>query len=114
MKSGRRCPALAKTTVRVAGSSTAYTMVTNFPAGKSSTSNWFSFVSTSPGVQQASASERSTPRVADISKAAAVPLPETSARTIPQRPSGKGMKSYQSPPTARAGTLSPETTKPGM
>src|SRR5439155_15386486 len=88
-------------------------MVTNFTAGKSSTSNWLSRVSTSPGVQQASASERSTPGVADISDAGAVPLPETSASTSPQRPSGKGMKSYQSPPTAPAGTLSPEITKPG-
>src|SRR5437588_11616361 len=83
---GGRGPALAKVKVRVAGSSTPYTMVTNFPLGKSSTIKRFSLVSTSAGVEQASASERNMPRVADISSAAAVPLPETSASTSPQSP----------------------------
>src|SRR5208282_6348927 len=90
------------------------TSVTNLPAGKSSTNKPLSLVKTSPGLLQASAKDRSIPRVADISSAAAVPFPETSASTNPQRPSGNGMKSYQSPPTAPAGTLKPEITKPGM
>jgi hypothetical protein len=59
-------------------------------------------VSTSAGPEPVCASERSMPRVADMSSAAAVPLPETSARTRPQRPSRSGMKSYQSPPTEPA------------
>src|SRR5208283_3971483 len=88
-------------------------MVTNFPAGKSDTSKLLSLVKTSPGLLQASAKDRSIPRVADISSAAAVPFPETSASTNPHRPSGNGMKSYQSPPTALTGTLRPEITKPG-
>src|SRR5580692_11117692 len=88
-------------------------MVTNRPEGKSLTSNGFSFDSTSLG-QHAVASERSMPRVADISNAAAVPFPETSASTNPQRPSSNGMKSYQSPPTAPAGVERPEIAKPGM
>ena len=41
-------------------------------------------------MQQASASDRKTPRVADISKAAAVPLPETSARHQSPAPVGEG------------------------
>src|SRR5579885_2568150 len=89
-------------------------MVTNLPAGKSSTKSRFNLVITSAGVQDASAKDRSIPRVADISSAAAVPLPETSASTNPQRPSSSGIKSYRSPPTAPAGIESPETTKPGM
>ncbi len=87
-------------------------MVTNFPAGKSLTSKLLSWVKTSPGVQHASARDRNIPRVADISSAAAVPFPETSANTNPQRPSANGMKSYQSPPTAPAGMLRPDTAKP--
>src|SRR6266851_946487 len=89
-------------------------MVTNLPEGKSSASSRFSLVSTSAGLMQVSASDRSMPLVADISSAAPVPFPATSARTSPQHPSPKGMKSYQSPPTAPAGILSPETAKPGM
>ena len=54
------------------------------------------------------------PRVADMRSAAAVPLPETSARTRPQRPSRSGMKSYQSPPTEPAGIESPDTQNPGI
>ena len=53
------------------------------------------------------------PRVADINNAAAVPFPETSARTSPQQPSSKEMKSYQSPPTAPAGMDSPEIAEAG-
>src|SRR2546429_2929005 len=89
-------------------------MVTNFPEGKSSTSNRFRRVSTSPGLQRASARERSIPRVEDISSAAAVPFPETSASTSPQQPSSRAMKSYQSPPTAPPEKLHPDTAKPGM
>src|SRR5579871_2141802 len=89
-------------------------MVTNRPAGKSSLNRRFSLVSTSAGEQWASASERNMPRVADMSSAAAVPLPETSASTSPQHPSSSGMKSYQSPPTAPAGSENPDTAKPGM
>jgi hypothetical protein len=39
--------------------------VTNLPAGKSSTSNWFSLVTTSPGLQQASASALGSRRAYD-------------------------------------------------
>src|SRR5437660_11016759 len=88
-------------------------MVTNLPLGKSSTIRRFSFVSTSPGVQQASANERNIPLVADIKSAAAVPLPETSASTSPQRPSSRGMKSYQSPPTTPAGLDNPAMENQG-
>src|SRR5438552_16025053 len=89
-------------------------MVTNRPAGKSLARARLSRFSTSAGWEQVSAKERRMPRVADIDKAAAAPFPDTSARTSPQEPSSKGMKSYQSPPTARAGTLKPETANPGM
>ncbi len=94
-------------------SDTANSMVTNLPEGKSSTSKRFSRVSTSPGPVQVCASERNMPRVADISSAAAVPFPETSARTSPQQPSSKGMKSYQSPPTAPAGMDKPGNREAG-
>src|SRR6266550_7103599 len=89
-------------------------MVTNRPEGKSSTSNRFSLVSTSDGLQEFSASERDIARVADINNAAAVPFPETSASTNPQRPSFRSMKSYQSPPTAPAGMERPDTANPGI
>ena len=112
--SGRRCPALEKVNSRVDGLSTANSMVTNLPEGKSSTSRRFRRVRTSPGPLQVCARERSMPRVADISRAAAVPFPETSASTRPQHPSSNEMKSYQSPPTAPAGIDSPEIAKPGM
>ena len=69
-------------------------------------------IKTSAGPEPVCASERNMPRVADISSAAAVPLPETSARTRPQRPSLSGMKSYQSPPTKPAGIESPDTAEP--
>src|SRR5215813_3152716 len=88
-------------------------MVTNLPAGKSSSIRQFSLLSTSAGRQCDSASDRNMPRVADISKPAAVPFPETSANTSPQRPRSKGMKSYQSPPTAPAGMENPEIANPG-
>src|SRR5205814_9600338 len=96
------------------GLSTASNIVTNLTDGKSSTNRRFKRVSTSPGPLQVCARERSMPRVADISRAAAVPLPETSASTRPQQPSSNEMKSYQSPPTAPAGIDKPETAKPGI
>src|SRR5579864_42323 len=88
--------------------------VTNRPGGKSSTIRRFNLPRTSDGEPHVTASERNIPRVADISNAAAVPLPETSARTKPQQPSLNGMKSYQSPPTSPSGIESPEMAKPGM
>src|SRR6266567_3342973 len=87
--------------------------VTNRPGGKSSTMRRFSLPRTSAGELHVTASERNMPRVADISNAAAVPLPETSANTNPQQPSANGMKSYQSPPTSPAGIESPEMANPG-
>jgi hypothetical protein len=59
--------------------------------GKSSTSIWLTRCSTSPGPLASGASERTMPRVADISSAAGTPLPETSASTSAQRPSASGM-----------------------
>ena len=102
-----------KVNVRVDGFSTANNMVTNRPEGKSSASKRFSRVRTSPGPLQVCARERIMPRVADISSAAAVPFPETSARTSPQQPSSKEMKSYQSPPTAPAGIDKPGDSEAG-
>ena len=52
-----------------------------FPRGKVFHQQLLSLVKTSAGVQHASARERSIPRVADMSSAAAVPFPETSAST---------------------------------
>ena len=74
----------------------------------------FRRVSTSAGPEPVCASDRNMPRVADISSAAAVPLPDTSARTRPHRPLASGMKSYQSPPTEPAGIETPDTRKPGI
>jgi len=58
-------------------------MVTNFPDGKSSASVWLNSMSVLLGEPCSFASERRMARVADISSAAAMPLPETSARTMP-------------------------------
>src|SRR4029077_15583127 len=112
--SGAKWPAFAIRKTRLDGSSSAYTMVTKRPLGKSSIIMLLRRVKTSAGPEPVCASERSMPRVADMRGAAAVPLPETSARTKPQRPSGKGMKSYQSPPTEPAGIERPETRNPGI
>ncbi len=86
-----KCPALARRSLRVAGSNSVYTMVTKRPHGKSSTIMLLRRVRTSPGPEPVCASDRNMPRVADINSAAAVPLPETSASTNPQRPSESGM-----------------------
>src|SRR5260370_19100379 len=89
-------------------------MVTNLPAGKSLARTRLSRFNTSAGWEQGSAKERRMPRVADINKAAAAPFPATSARTSPQEPPSKGKKSYQSPPTARGGTLQPAAPNSAM
>src|ERR1051326_3832386 len=88
-------------------------MGTNLPTGKPSSISRLSLLSTSAGGQWDSANDRNMPRVADISKPAAVPFPDTSASTNPHRPRSSGMKSYQSPPTAPAGVENPEIAKPG-
>jgi len=83
------------------------------PSGKSSSNSLFNRVSTSAGPELEWASDRTMPRVDDINKAAAVPLPETSASTRPQRPSGSGMKSYQSTAHCACGNGQPGHAKAG-
>ncbi len=90
---GRLCPAFAKRSTPVAGSSTPYRHVTNIFGGMSGQRSSFTRSSTSPGATMRCAEARRTLRVAAITIAAGTPLSVTSPTTRPTLPSGSSMKS---------------------